>query len=274
MNDIIEYKVPTLEDIFDLDLKEYRDANYDKYEYNGIKVPRVTNIIKECIYKEYLIIWAARIGISKYYEEQRLSLNIGTVTHEMIENFLLYGTDLEVKNNLSVTNQRASVAYYNFKLWIEKMNSLGYNIKIIAIEKAIVCPYYGGTIDCIMSINGAIYIVDFKTSKQISYEYFIQTCAYMWAVNNGYFEGISHIDGVGIIRIDKFVKGSFEDVFLNGFIPDQKVIIDHFTLGFGSILSSYYNNINMQIQYDKYLKIYDKEYTLGGIYNNEDSSSI
>ena len=49
----------------------------------------------------------------------------------------------------------------------------------------------------------AIYIIDFKTSKQISYEYIIQTCAYMWLINNGFFPEISHIDGVGIIRVDK-----------------------------------------------------------------------
>ena len=64
---------------------------------------------------------------------------------------------------------------------------LGYFIdKVIGVEIPISCPWFGGTIDAILVINGATYIIDFKTSKKISSEYLVQVAAYMWLVNNGF----------------------------------------------------------------------------------------
>lgn len=182
----------------------------------------------------------------------------------MIENYLLTGNDLNLSYKI-VPNyiKSVNIAYNNFKLWVDNINNLGYKIeKILATEQEVTCPYYGGTIDCIMEINGATYIIDFKTSKQISYEYIIQTCAYMWLINNGFFPEISHIDGIGIIRVDKEKEGKFEDLFLNEHIPYQKEIIDQYIRGFGSLLNSYYNNINMKILFSNYKKSYNFEETI------------
>lgn len=260
-------QVPSrLQDIFLLDTisDDYRFKNFDTYEFQGIPVPRVSNILKECIAKEFLISWAAKIGQQQYLIERNTATTIGSRTHEMIENFLTTGTDLNLEYKTAPNYMKSvNIAYSNFKAWIDNLESLGYKIeKIWAIEQKVTCPYYGGTIDCIMQINGAIYIVDFKTSKQISYEYIIQTCAYMWIVNNGYFSEISHIDGIGIIRIDKEKKGKFEDLFLNEHIPYQKEIINHYIAGFGSLLNAYYHNIDMKIQFSNYKKIYDFEETI------------
>ena len=71
-----------------------------------------------------------------------------------------------------------------------------------------------------------------------------------------YWEDITHVDGIGIIRIDK-EKEKFEDLFLNIHIPDQKIIIDHFISGFGSLLMSYYHNINMKYLFSTYKKQYN-----------------
>lgn len=263
-----DIQIPSrLQDIFLLDniSDEYRSKNFDTYKFNGIPIPRVSNILKECISKEFLISWAARLGIQQYMIEKNKATTIGTKVHEMIENYLLTGNDLNLSCKKIVPNyiKSVNIAYNNFKLWVDNINNLGYKIeKILAIEQEVTCPYYGGTIDCIMKINGAIYIIDFKTSKQISYEYIIQTCAYMWLINNGFFPEISHIDGVGIIRVDKEKEGKFEDLFLNEYIPYQKEIIDQYIRGFGSLLNSYYNNINMKILFSNYKKSYDFEETI------------
>lgn len=262
-----DIQIPSrLQDIFLLDniSDEYRSKNFDTYKFNGIPVPRVSNILKECISKEFLISWAARLGTQQYMIEKNRATTIGTRVHEMIENYLLTGNDLNLSYKI-VPNyiKSVNIAYNNFKLWVDNINNLGYKIeKILATEQEVTCPYYGGTIDCIMEINGAIYIIDFKTSKQISYEYIIQTCAYMWLINNGFFPVISHIDGIGIIRVDKEKEGKFEDLFLNEHIPYQKEIIDQYIRGFGSLLNSYYNNINMKILFSNYKKSYNFEETI------------
>lgn len=262
-----DIQIPSrLQDIFLLDniSDEYRSKNFDTYKFNGIPIPRVSNILKECISKEFLISWAARLGIQQYMIEKNRATTIGTRVHEMIENYLLTGNDLNLSYKI-VPNyiKSVNIAYNNFKLWVDNINNLGYKIeKILATEQEVTCPYYGGTIDCIMEINGATYIIDFKTSKQISYEYIIQTCAYMWLINNGFFPEISHIDGIGIIRVDKEKEGKFEDLFLNEYIPYQKEIIDQYIRGFGSLLNSYYNNINMKILFSNYKKSYNFEETI------------
>lgn len=253
-----------LQDVFLLDgVDEARDK-MDTYTFNNIPVPRVSNILKECIGKEYLMMWAAKLGKQQFAIERIKATTIGSRVHDMIENYLLTGEDMNISFKVAPSYMPyINKAYNNFKRWKKYIESFGYHIeKIIAIEKRVSCPYYGGTIDCICVINGKVYIVDFKTSKQISYEYVIQTVAYMWIINNEYCEDIDHVDGIGIIRIDK-EKEKFEDLFLNIHIPEQKNIIDQFVSGFGTLLMSYYHNINMKYLFSTYKKQYNLTDTLG-----------
>lgn len=254
----------SVEDIALLD-DNYRNNNFDTYFYNGIGVPRVSNILKECINKEYLIKWAGRVGIKEMEAQQTKACTIGSMVHEKIENFLLTGTDKNVSYKVPKDyNQYIEKAYNNFKNWYNNLHSMGYVIEqIYATEKQVICPYFGGTIDCVMRINGKNYIVDFKTSKSISHEYIIQTCSYMWIVNNGYCPDLPHIDGVAIIRVDKNTD-KFEDLFLNENINNQRHIIEQYMVGFGALLKSFYNNINMKLLYSQYKKEYNIYDTLEG----------
>lgn len=261
-----------LQDIFLINSisKEYREDNFDTYKFYDIPVPRVSNILKECIAKEYLMKWAASIGMKAMYSQQKKATTIGTIVHELIERHLTGNTEEYDYRKDVPTSYLYSIekAFNNFLLWERNLNRLGYNIDaIIGTEMTVTCPYYGGTIDCIMRINGYNYIVDFKTSKSISFEYIIQTCAYLWIINNGYAPDIPLVDGISIIRIDKQMS-KFEDLFLNIHIPEQKIIIDQYIQGFGSLLYSYYNQINMKNLYSAYKKSYDFNNTLNGG-NNE-----
>lgn len=242
---------------------DYREKYFNIYNFYGLGVPRVSEILKETINKEYLTIWAAKIGSQQMAIEKNRATTIGSRVHSMIEHYLTTGEDKDLSYMTAPSLMKfIKTAYKNFKNWVSYIESLGYHIEeIIAIEKPIICPLYGGTIDCILRINGKVYIVDFKTSKQISYEYIIQTCAYMWAVNNGYAPDLPHIDGIGIIRIDK-ENSKFEDLFLNEYIPEQAQIINHYYNGFGSMLSSFYNNINMKLLFSNYKKSYNINETL------------
>ena len=39
------------------------------------------------------------------------------------------------------------------------------------MEETITCPYFGGTYDFLVEINGRNWLIDFKTSNHIGYKY-------------------------------------------------------------------------------------------------------
>lgn len=203
------------------ELLEFEEVNkarskWDHYKYESldINIPRVTNILKATIGKEELNKWAASLG-ENYQSTSKAILNTGTLVHSMIDDFILLGSREESyigDQYATAYIDQADRAYNNFVNWWFEFHNKGCKITPIAIERVITCPWYGGTADFIANItypNGDSYnyILDFKTSKHISYEYFMQTRMYMNAVNSninlGLEKELPYIDGIGIIRVDK-----------------------------------------------------------------------
>lgn len=277
VNDTDEFpsiEVGNLEDIFLLEslTDEVRDTLWGTYTWNGIPVPRVSNILRECIHKEYLIDWASAVGRKKYLAQKEYALTVGTIVHEIIDRMITERLDIRSINFTERYGEYGATVFRcvkNFENWEIHLSKSGYYIDdVIAVEEPVTTPYYGGTIDAVLRINGGVYIVDFKTSKQISFEYILQTAAYMWAINSGYHKHIPYVDGIGIIRVDKY-KERFEDIFLNYNIPEHKVILDQYISGFGSLLMSYYNLKNMELLYKSYHNSYLRNETLGRSINDE-----
>ena len=257
-NNIIKFPSICIEDLMESEAIENargRD-DFSAYTYNGIKVPRVTKIIDSCFSKDYLVQYALSFPNRFYYTNEReRTLQIGEKVHAMIETFLQTGEEQEANfNKAPKTAPIIQKAYENFRNWYDHLVNNGYTFELIGIEVPVVNPFYGGCIDCIARINGAVYILDFKTSKKISYEYMLQVCAYLWTVNNGYTD-LPHIDGIGIIRVDKEAT-RYEDLFLNTFDPIQNAIINEYIRGFGAILNLYYEKINMEYTFNQYKKAY------------------
>ena len=257
----------SLTDIFLLESldEKFRDKNFDYYNYQGIGVPRATHILNQCVNKDFLIAWAAKLGYQKYFYEKNKATTIGTRVHELIEEYLTTGKfadNIFFKTPPSM-KKNVSIAFDNFKEWMDAMAKKGYFISdIIAIEKQITCPYFGGTIDCICRINGRVYIIDFKTSKKISPEYLLQVAAYMWVCNSGYIENMPYINGFGIIRVDKETKHKFEDLFLDLSIPWQADIINKYISDFGVLLQSYYTILNMEKEFSSIKKSSKKTFDI------------
>ena len=247
--------------------KMNKDNSFSFYEYNGVRVPRVTAILSKTINKPGLINWAANLGRKNMYIEKKKATTIGTKVHSLIEDFLINGTykreDMDFSDIQYMTDIDTSlIAFDNFKAWYENLTNNGYNINVIATECVVITPFFGGTIDCIAEINGAVYIIDWKTSKQISPEYFIQTAAYMWAINNGYGP-IPHVDGIGIVRLSKTGFG-YTDSFLTYQSIEHARFIDDYLRAFGSLLQSYYNLIHIE-KFNHNYNLYD---ILGEINND------
>ena len=224
--------------------KRTKDGDQEvSYLWNNIPVPRVTLVLQKTINKDGLLYWAARIGTKALYAERKNSTEIGRITHSLIEYFLKTGrdnTEMDVSNIFFKNIQQIECAYKNFRNWYDTLIQNGNQVKIIATELHVSCPFYGGTIDCIAEINNAVYIIDWKTSKRISMEYYIQASAYMWLINNGYCPDVKYVDGIGIVRLDKEYE-CIEDSFLTYQIPEHAAYIDGYIRTFESLLYSYFN---------------------------------
>lgn len=254
------------EELLELEgIEEYR-KEWATYSYDNKGIPRVSHILKQCENQEGLIQWAANIGRRKYDYYRNRAMDIGTIIHGIIDDYII--------NHLNDPNYRIpynnffqfqpeykesiDIGFNNFLLWKENLESKGGILEeVFGVEIPVSCPWFGGTLDAIFKINGSYYIIDFKSSKQISMSYLLQTSAYMWCVNNGYAPGLPHIDGIGIIRVDKSKHNTLDDLFLNYNNPVEANYINQFTNCFLSYVDAYYRSKSCYYIYDLYYNQYN-----------------
>lgn len=165
--------------------------NSEYFNTRGEKVPRVTDVLSATIYSDALIYWANSLGFRriKYKDALTSAANIGTEAHKCIEDFLK-------ENKICDTN----ICFQGFLKWYNMISAENSSVNIIYSEKTLVCDQFGGTLDCLIEINGKKYLVDFKTSNHILYKYFIQLAAYAYMLKT--VENIN-IDGAIILQLNK-----------------------------------------------------------------------
>ena len=258
-----------MENIFNLkyinDPKNQNNLGY--YEFEGRPVPRVSHILDFCGDKSWLIDWAGTIGKRRADDIKEKALYTGSQVHEMIEYWLknrkhLYNNKFKGSDSIS---KSIYTAYNNFLSWEKQLNLSGYYIEeVVGSEIPLVCPYFGGTCDMIVRINGAYYVIDFKTSKRLSSNYILQVSIYYWMINNGYCKKIDHVNGVGLIRVDKTKRDTFEDLFLNEFIPYQNESLRYYIFTFGAYLNAWYYGNDSIYRYKDDTSKYIREVSLRG----------
>lgn len=208
------------QETLELNLKE------EKYFYNGVSVPRVTEIISKMISEEYLMYWANSLGFKHQGYKKTLdkAANIGSESHDLINRFLIG----EVFNS-------DNIPYLGFRKWWIDINSCN-TIKIIGTEEQLLCPYFGGTYDLLVEINGLLFLVDFKTSNHVSYKYYLQLAAYKYMLEQkGYI-----ISGCIILQLNKqkIEYTEYPLIFSN---PIHLDFINKSLNTFLSLTYSYYN---------------------------------
>ena len=215
------------------------DINDSPYEYEGIKVPRVTHILSEMIHEDYLMDWANYVGRYKRQNHNDIrdhSAYIGTNVHSAIEkytsmNFVDLFDDIDsVSDRLKMKN-----AFYSFKQWWDIISLRNY--EIIFQEQPLVCKYYGGTLDMLVSIDGLVYLVDFKTSNHFNYKYHLQTAAYRRML---YFQYGIIVDGIIILKLSKD-QVFFEEQLLDLINYSILEYINQCERTFISLVYAYYN---------------------------------
>lgn len=196
---------------------------------NGDFVPRVTEILSTMIHSDALMYWANSLGFKGlgYRATLNAAAKIGTAAHKAIEIFL--NDKLKTNNN---------IPFLGFLMWYNILtDDQGFDVRVIYTEHKIVCNWFGGTIDCLLSINGKLYLADFKTSNHVTYKYFLQLAAYRFMLR--IVEGIN-IDGVIVLQLDKDSPG-FNEYILDFANIEHLNFIDHCERTFLSLVYGFVN---------------------------------
>jgi hypothetical protein len=210
-----------------------------RYLYNGISVPRVTNILSKTIHEDYLMQWSNSLGFKRkgYSATLKSSADYGTKTHNAVENYL---------KGLPITEDTPINPINGFINWWNIIN-LNNKVTILGQECKLVCPWFGGTYDMLIEINGAIYLVDFKTSNHLSYKYCLQLAAYNYMLK---LNGITNLAGIIILQLKKDVP-DFNEFVLNFDNPNHTSFFNFCENTFLSLVYSYYHILEAERLYKK-----------------------
>ena len=217
-------EVISLEDVKDLSLS----IKNDRYAYNGVTVPRVTEIIHKMISEESIIQWANSLGFKhkSYTKTLNEAAVYGTKAHYALE-CLLKGKQVPLDSPTSIIE--------SFNQWWGTINSNN-KVEIIGQEQKLACQYFGGTYDLLLRINGKVYLVDFKTSNHVTYKYNLQLAAYKYMLN---LSGIQ-VDGMIILQLSKSTPG-YNEYVLDFSNPEHLEFINLCERCFMSLVYGYYH---------------------------------
>ena len=157
---------------------ELEANNIDGVRYytlpNGKKAPSITSITS-FYNRQTFIKWRKKVGEEEANKITKVATDRGTKFHDLVEKYLLNEDINSMKDILPSTKSR----------WIAAREALNKIDNIHALEKPLYSEYFGiaGRVDCIAEYNGELAVIDFKTSKKIKPEkwlenYFVQETAY------------------------------------------------------------------------------------------------
>lgn len=176
---------------------------------DNVPVPSVTTILDKTSDKTALIAWRKRVGEAEANRVSKESAGLGTKVHDALEKHIL-GEQVTFGNNM-VSVMAKDMSELMIKEGFANVDEV-WGTEIGLIAKGL----YAGTTDCIGVHNGEDAIIDFKTSKKIKKEewiedYYLQCCAYAMAHNEMYGTNIKK--GV-ILMVSRDVK--FKEFVIEG----------------------------------------------------------
>lgn len=156
-------------------LKKFSKAHIRYKTSDGKVVPGATTITG-LLNKPYLIKWANNLGLegidsSTYTDE---AAKVGTLAHALIQADL-QGESLDMRQFSPVQVDLAENAVLSFYEWKKRHKIEPIHCEVPFVSDAM---RYGGTVDCYCILDGKPTLLDFKTSKAVYEEYFVQLAAY------------------------------------------------------------------------------------------------
>ena len=212
---------------------------------NGRCVPRVTQIIHSCIHNEGLMRWANYIGYKRqsYTKTLEAAANVGIYCHQYINEYIEQSKIPNIYASMDAPLESFN-AYLSFAKWFNDIKNLA-TVKPLRNEYSLLCKYFGGTLDGLYDINGKMYLVDYKTSNHVTFNYCLQVAAYDFMLE--YLEDI-HTDGYIILQLSK-VNPSFNEYSLHKYDPTHKEFMTYCRTAFLTMALWYYYMSVINIQY-------------------------
>lgn len=176
------------------------------YNINGIEYPSVTTILS-VIGKPGLMEWKAKLGKEEADKITKESASLGSKVHQMIEIIILHQLgflgspvpELNKKEKEIVQNAMNEYLKWQKRVHFEPLKS-----ELTVHSKRY---RYAGTLDCVGLIGNTLAIVDWKTSKRIYKDHYLQLVAYWHA----YWEMTGDLaERLYIIRFSKDKKDKSE----------------------------------------------------------------
>jgi hypothetical protein len=201
------------------------------------------------LHEDYLMGWSNAMGFKKRRYETILddSANIGTIVHDSIDIFIKTGKIRDISDKPIQYIQEVNNAFSAFLNWWRIIN-IDNKVEILFNEQKLICTYFGGTLDLLVKINGKIYLVDFKTSKQVSQKYHYQLAAYAIMLKWNYD---IDIDGIIILLLSKnHIGGLFSENVLIFSKIEHKMYFESCKDTFMSLVFGYYNRRIMEDSYE------------------------
>ena len=177
---------------------------------DNVPVPSVTTVPDKTSDKTALIAWRKRVGDAEANRVSRESAGLGTKVHNSLEKYIL-NEEYEIKGNNHISILAKDMSDLMITEGFKDVDEV-WGTEVGLIAKGL----YAGTTDCVGMHNGDEAIIDFKTSKKIKKEewvqdYFLQCCAYAMAHNEMYGTNIKK--GV-ILMVSRDIK--FKEYIIEG----------------------------------------------------------
>ena len=179
----------------------------------GERIPGVTTVLG-ILNKPALIHWAWDLGCKgidyKTFRDDKA--DIGTLAHEMI----LCHFKKETPDTSCYSQNQIDLAETCFLKYLDWEK--GKSIEPILLEQPLISEtfQYGGTIDNYCFLNGVKVLMDYKTSKAIYDENFMQVASYKQLINEWSLkEKLDFVNEVMILRIGRDEQEGFEVKSIN-----------------------------------------------------------
>lgn len=215
------------------------------YTYSGRTVPRTTEILSSMIFEEYIPVWANSLGFKHkgYRTALKEASDKGTYTHESIERFLQTSTLPEYASFPPLAKDAVYFAFNSFLKWWDDINK-GNEVELIFSEKTLSCKYFGGTLDCLLKINGKYWLIDFKTSNHMSFKYCLQLSSYKYMLKE-----CENIDVAGclVLMLEK-KKIHYSEYVLDLAIEEHRNFMQRCMEEFMMLTAAFYGR--KEIEYD------------------------
>jgi len=175
---------------------------------DGTLVPGVTTIVG-LLNKPQLVNWANRLGLQGIDASAHVqaAAGAGTCAHEMIQ-ALLGGPAVDLSKYSGEEIAQVQNAASKFKAWLAE-----HKMETQAIEMQLVSERHrvGGTIDWYGMLDGAMTLVDLKTSGRIYSEHMIQVAAYAKLLEDAGYT----VDAARILRFSREDDENARDMILS-----------------------------------------------------------